>query len=484
MTSDRQAFIAIVLGKLALVAISILSIKVSTKYLSPSVMGNLYLFTTIYTFFVFLFISPVGQYFNRYTHYWLEKGVLKDRFLTYFFYIIFVASLSLFVSIGMHQLGWTAGLSLIEFASAVALFVAVISLNQTIVPLFNMMQFRVLFTVLAFLTAALALLISFLLVANFDASLENWLLGILISNFLLSLLAWRLIRSRLQPESSDVSSLAFSYSRGDLNQIIKFSLPVAVATIFMWGQNTGYRITIESLIGANYLGFLGVGLTLASQLSNVVESILMQYLQPVFYKRIQSDRFEDRLSAANSYIAIAIPAYLTLAIFLTFSIEYVFPILVDVQYSDAVEFCVYGVWIEFFRMTTNSLANIAHSETKMNLYMFPYLFGAFGTNILVLLVPTVLIDVELLPAALVLGSFITCLTMFVYMRKIMLFSLDLKGLVIGVALITPSVVLLNMLDFPSSIDMYYLFMLFVSGCVFLLGWMALYFLRLKEYDTH
>ncbi|MEY8214476.1 MAG: hypothetical protein RPR97_08335 [Colwellia sp.] len=484
MTSSRRDFIVIVLGKLALVTLAVFSIKLSTKFLSPEIMGQFYVFTTIYTFFVLFLITPVGQYFNRYTHKWESEKILHNRLLRHFLYMIVISLLSLLGSVFLYSQGWTAGLSMVQFSLMIGMFVFVLSANQTVVPILNMLNHRVAFIGFSFLTAALALLLSCAFVINIETILIYWLAGILLANILVLLIAWFFLYEKVLPFNNEVSSFSFElFNKNKLFDVARFSLPVAIAMVFMWAQNIGYRMSVESLMGAHYLGLLGVGLMLSTQLSSVVESILMQYLHPIFYKRIQSEIFEERLAAANFYIGISIPLYFSLALFLTYSIEYIFPVLIDEQYSDGAIYCVFGVWLEFFRMTTNAFSNIAHSEIKMKSYMLPYVFGAVATNVLVYFSITSVFGGGV-PLALLIGGAITTLLMLFYMRKLMSFSVDVKFLLLSALMVLPSIAYLNYIKFPLGIDFYYMFLLCFSGILFLVGWAVLFFIGKKTYGAY
>lgn len=485
MTSSQRDFIVIVLGKLALIALSIFSIKLSTKYLPPDVMGQLYVFTTIYTFFSLFLISPIGQYFNRYTHKWESERVLHNRLLRHFLYMLIVSLLSVVTSILLYKLGWTAGLSIVQFSLMVGMFVFLLSANQTVVPILNMLNYRVAFTGFSFLTVALALFLSCTFVINIETTLIYWLTGILLANIFVLLIAWLFLYKKVLLGSLKVAKFSFdSFNKRKLLDVARFSLPVAIAMAFMWAQNIGYRMSVEILLGAHYLGLLGVGLMLGTQLSSVIESILMQYLHPVFYKRIQANIFEERLAAVNFYISISIPVYFSLALFLTYSIEYVFPILIHEQYSDGAIYCVFGVWIEFFRMITNAFSNIAHSETKMKSYMMPYIFGALATNALVYFSISYGLGGYSVPFSLLIGGAITAVLMLHYMRRLMSFTIDIKFLLLSALVVLPSIIYLNYIDFPFHINLYYIFLLCLSGILFLTGWLVLFFMGRKYYGTY
>ncbi|BBB25220.1 lipopolysaccharide biosynthesis protein [Amphritea japonica] len=471
MKNNTRDFWVILIGKAAQVLLMLLSLKLSTYYLDPSVMGQIYLLTTIYTFFVFLLISPVGQFFNRYTHKWYGENVLYDRLWLYLLYIIVVCIIASIGAVVIHNLSESANISVVSFSLLVGGLVLIVSINQTVVPLFNMLNYRILFTTMTFFTSFLALCFSLVVIYYVDKSASSWLLGILIGNAVIIVFAVYIMRSILSANevvnNSLISLCVFDQQK--INKIIRFSVPVSLATVFMWAQNSGYRISIEKLIGLEYLGFLGVGLVLATQIFSVVESILMQYYHPGFYRSIKSESTELRLAAVNSYLNSTIPVYFSLALFLTFSIEYIFPILVSGDYAKGYAFCVFGVWIEFFRTVTNSISSIAHSEVKMKGYMYPYIFGALATNALVYMAALYVNDINSIPMALNVGALITMLLMYFNMRKILPFTINFTLVMIFLIAVLPSLLFFLLFPFPQNIDVYYISSLCTGGVLFLIG---------------
>lgn len=484
MNSDKRDFLIVLFGKIVQVLLMLATLKISTSLLSPSVMGQIYLFTTIYTFFVFLFISPIGQYFNRYTHLWEGEGTLYDRLWLYFIYMLIV---SVCASIGatiIHFFGGSADFPLIHFTLLTGFFVLIVSANQTAVPLLNMLNFRGIFTILTFLTGFMALTLSVFFIFAVDKAASNWLLGILLGNALTLIIALLVLRKILIDKNKAFKiKLNFScINKKNLYTLATFAIPVSFATVFMWAQNVGYRVSVESFLGLKYLGFLGIGLIIAAQISNVVEAILMQYLQPNFYRSIKGANFKERTNAVNFYLNITIPVYFSLALFLTFSIKFIFPVLVSSEYIDGYKFCIFGVWIEFIRMVTNSLSTIAHSEVKMKRYMYPYIFGALTTNILVYFAVKHVGEIDFVPISLIVGGIVTMLLMYLNMKNIMPFSLNISYLLIFTVTTIPSIIYFSNINFPKEIGVYYMFLLCVGGCIFVTSLASSFFIGRKIND--
>jgi O-antigen/teichoic acid export membrane protein len=484
MTNNNRDFMVVVVGKIAQVILMFATLKVSTYLLPPSTMGQIYIFTTIYTFFVFFLISPIGQFFNRYTHKWESEGVLFSRLKLYFCYMTVVCVTAMIGAGAVHLLGGANNFSLFPFLILTGLFVFVVSANQTVIPLLNMLNYRILFTILTFFTGFTALVFSICFVVFVDVIATAWLMGLLLGNALILIIAVFYLRNILIIKE-DVSIFIVDLTclnKKNAYKITKFAVPVSLATVFMWAQNAGYRVSIESYLGLDYLGLLGVGFMVATQLSSVVESILMQYLQPNFYRRIKGADLKERTQAVNVYLRITIPVYLALALFLTFSIEYIFPILVSGEYKEGYLFCIFGVWIEFFRMVTNALGTIAHSEIKMKGYMYPYIFGALTTNVLVYLAATSSYELDLIPTALLVGASITCLIMYINMQKIMCFSISLLTLLLSGVSVVPCILYFHFISFTPEIGLSYLVLLCLGGFIFLGSLTAVFFRDIKIND--
>ena len=68
----------------------------------------------------------------------------------------------------------------------------------------------------------------------------------------------------------------------------------------MWLQLSGYRFLIEGYWGLAQLGFMAVGLQLAGQISALAESLAMQFLYPLFYRRVSLQEEKNEVVLAFS----------------------------------------------------------------------------------------------------------------------------------------------------------------------------------------
>jgi O-antigen/teichoic acid export membrane protein len=431
LNKAKSDFLIILGGKVLQVILMIIAIRVSTSLLEPKEMGNIYIFTTIYTFFVLSLISPFGQYINRHTHQWYEKKSLLDNLGIYVLYLMVISVFSVAIGFLLYIFGFSQEIELLFFLSLLFLFILFMTLNQTILPLLNMLHYRLSFTILTVITSSGIILFGYLFIKLFDYSAEYWLLGTVVSNMIFMIMGFFLLWNRLNETFNGFSYNLRKITKEKIKSILVFVLPLSVATLFMWLQNSGYRILIEQNIGLEFLGFLGVGLAISGQIASTIESIVMQYFHPIYYQQITNTTIVERKKAIESFINKALPIYFMLAIFLTFLAKYVVEILVDEKYYSVYIFTTFGIWIEFFRMTSNLFGNISQSEMNTKKFMLPYIIGSLVTVLLVYL-SSLQVDYEFyLPIALLIGGLFTMFVMYISMKKLIDFKIDFRLIFFG-----------------------------------------------------
>lgn len=416
--NERKSLALIAAGRVVQTLLALVSVKVFTAILTPSEVGNLYLLNAVLGFFGFSLVNPVGQFINRNLHRWQEEGCLLDRLFSYNIYLTALSLLSVAVIYLMH-FGFSVGAG-IGF-STMALFV-MISLycstwNTTVIPALNLLQHRGSFVVLTVLTLACGLGFSLLFCEYGGRSAVSWLYGQSAAQLLMAVAGFVILKK--------VSGCRFSRAGlsvvcgGGAGVLLAFAVPLGITNIFMWSQNQSYRLIVENRLGLEALGFISLGLSIAANIANAGESILQQLHLPAFYRGIGSGDRNERVAACNRYAFLTIPAYLSLTLFTTFLAPFILTILTNDKFSNAYPFVIFGAWIEFFRMITNVLANVAHSEMRTTKLVRPYLVGGVVTLALVWAATSDGLPRYIVPAALVLSGALTMLLMYLDMKKIM-----------------------------------------------------------------
>lgn len=177
------------MGRVLQIVISLVSIKVATKYLEANEMGNLYLIMSIVGFYGLFLVNPIGQYINRYTHQWYDQKKIINVFYIFNFYVLALSLFSIGITYLLCQSGVGNTIELFYFILFVALFIYFNTWNQTIIPMINMLEGRITFVVFTLLTQLLILIFAVYLINNWEAKGIMWFLGQVIAFGLMAFIA-------------------------------------------------------------------------------------------------------------------------------------------------------------------------------------------------------------------------------------------------------------------------------------------------------
>lgn len=351
-------------GRVLQMVIALVSVRVSTSLLSTGEVGNIYLINSLFGFFGLALINPVGMYINRKVHRWVDEKSVLNRFSIFNIYLIFLAISSTGVVYLLSRF-WHVGAT-IDVRMLILLLMFSIyftTWNQTIIPTLNLLNQRMSFVLFTLLTLALGLGFSILLVKAKSATAVSWLGGQLAAQILITLFALVYFRKAIGGDVN-FSGARHVMTRGNLNHVLHFVFPLGCTTFFMWMQNQSYRIIIEKILGAEFLGLIGIGIGLASSIAVAAESLIQQLYLPGFYRDINTPDAAKRTAAWNAMAQLTIPVYIALTIMVSCLAPFLLHILASKKFGGAYIFVIYGAWIEFFRMTTNILNSVAHSEMR------------------------------------------------------------------------------------------------------------------------
>ncbi|EON3355873.1 hypothetical protein AB9H26_16570 [Yersinia enterocolitica] len=426
-------FIILLLGRLVQVFITLITLRVLTTVLPKSELGFVYYIITIQTFYSLFFINPVGQFFNRNTISWYEKGSIINCLRRQFIYIIAIsisAVVTLFMASYLNFINLTFdNILLISF------LILALSSNQTVIPLLNMIGKRIAFVNLNLLTGILSFIFSLSLVCFFSKNSQFWVLGVIVSNLLMSVISFIYLRVILKKESYNLKNINLSYRFYDIISIAKFSVPISIATLFMWYLNAGYRIQVENNYGLAYLAVIGIGLSISNQVFNIAESILTQYMIPGLYKDIEGAGKDKVKLIFNNYLNVIIPVYLFLAILLSFSIKNTLPFLVNESFSSGYGIIIFGAWIEFLRVVTNALALASQIERKTSSFIPAYFLGGIFLLVIFELFPgkEYFVCIKLL-----LANIVVAISMALMMKKLINFNISFRKIFKAILYSIPS----------------------------------------------
>lgn len=405
-----------------------------TALLEPKDYGVYALLMAFNGFCGLFLINPVGQHINRHTHAWWDDGTLLKRLAGYNAYILVVS-----VGIALVVVPWWLLypstdkniLGSILAGIAVSALVYLGTWNGTFVYILNMLGFRG--ESVAWMTASsiVGLLFAAIFAQQYHTAM-SWILGQALGMAVGAISAGVMLR-RLQAarapvpiESCEIPTLL------NRETILRYCLPLAAATGFMWLQNTGYRFWVGGVWGVTELGILAIGLSISSQLWSIIESLAMQFLNPYFFRHITEKKTDSQTGAVLSdMVNVMWPLYAVFAGFNIFFASSLLMVLTDERYHAAVTFVMLGALIEFARCTTNLWSYAAQIQRRTNKVILPYGLGALIVWLGAFGVSYFDGNIKMLAIALVISGVVTCTVMVVLMQRMLPITLDVRRWVVG-----------------------------------------------------
>lgn len=422
---SRDALV-LISGRFVQALLTVAALRLLTSLLSPAQVGSVYLMLSFASFFGLFLISPVGNYINRKLHAWRQHGLVLARFRLFNLYVAAVSLLALPVVLAAKGLlGVGADIPLLHFMAAVSFYIYAVTWNQTVVPALNMFGRRGAFVAFSVLSAALGLAFSAGIVYLAGRTAQSWLYGQAAGLVLVYLLARGTLKAETGGEEAFKPALKVMTAE-NLVAIRAFTVPLSVSALFMWLQTQSYRVIVERFAGPEFLGYLVVGLGIASSLGGVTESLVQQLYFPEFYKRLHGTSETERRAALSQLADRAIPAYIVLTGFACAMAQHLTRLLAAPNFQYAWKFVFVGAFIELFRMTTNIFAAAAHAEMKTSALVRPYVWGGGITVAAVLAVCLAGAPAVVIPAVMAGGGLVAVCVMRYYMGKISSFQID-KG---------------------------------------------------------
>jgi len=173
---------------------------------------------------------------------------------------------------------------------------------------------------------------------------------------------------------------------------------------------------------------------LAGQIWALAESLAMQFLYPLFYRRVteHDNRVEVEL-AFSDLLNTLVPVYFVLTGLLILSAPYLLKVLVAPQFQDAITFVMLGAGIEMCRVLGNLLSNAAHVRRKTKSLALPYAAGATVSLVLVYLAGARQMEISWAGAGLLVGASAMFMIMAIGMYQQVKFSLDIFRCSVGAA---------------------------------------------------
>ena len=474
----RTDFLWVLFGRVATALIALASLRIMTHLLEPKDYGIYALLVAFQGFCGLFLINPVGQHINRNTHAWWDDGTLLKRLVGYNAYILTI-SLGIALVVVLWWLLYPSTdkniMAGMLAALAVSAMVYLGTWNGTFVYILNMLGFRGGSVAWMTTSTIVGLTCSTILAYQYHTAM-SWVLGQALGMAVGAIGAGMMLR-RHQAARIPVSVVSVELpTLLDRQTIIRYCLPLAAATGFMWLQNTGYRFWVGGVWGVAELGILAIGLSISSQMWSIIESLAMQFLHPYFYRHITEAKTDLQTSAVLSdMVNVMWPLYAVFAGFNMLFASSLLMVLTDDRYHYAVSFVMLGTLIEFARCTTNLWSYAAQIQRRTTKVILPYGLGALVVWLGAMGASYFNGDLNMLAIVLVISGVVTCAAMIVLMQRILPIVLDVRRWAASSSILIISIVVL--VATPIRYDGLYqnavlllLGMLFSGGCMAVLLW--------------
>jgi O-antigen/teichoic acid export membrane protein len=417
----------VLLGRVVTAIITILSLRVMTYLLEPEDYGIYALLIAFQGFCGLFLINPIGQYINRHTHQWWDDGSLVARL---FRYNIYVSSASILITFLVFFWWWSQPNFSNQFTSGIlaALSVGLIvyfgTWNGTVVYILNMIGERNVSVGCMTLTSLACLSFSVILTYHYNSSVA-WIFGQALGMFIGTISASYALLKRNNIKSSFSLKPHKSIRLIERSTILKYCLPLALATGLMWLQSTGYRFWVNGVWGARELGLMVLGLSISAQLWAILESLAMQYLNPYFFRHIsQSNSDKNSASILSDLVNVMLPLYILFVGFNILFAPQIVNVLTDKQFYGAVNFVVIGAIIEFLRCTANLWSYVIQIKINSISFILPYLMGALIVWGSVYLISYLSTNMNSFTYGLILSGVTTCFLMIMKMQRMLPVTID------------------------------------------------------------
>lgn len=373
---DKRAELFVVTaGRIASSVSAVAALYAMTRLLPVREYTLLALFTAFQSFAGFVLVNPAGQWLTRHLHEWHDGRVLLHHH----------SELNRFVGVGALLTGlacgfWFVGVGQGSVAQAVAAGVALlgtvwfstnaIHLTMTL----NSLGHRWV-AVLCQMAVALLPLGCSVVLAAYRPEAVAWLAGQAVGSGVASLVV-RLVLTRLLKAQTEKTPGPFYLDAGYWH----FALPLAGLTSMMWLYGNGYRFVLERAWDATTLGLFLLGLSIPAQMTAVLESVVMQFAYPYYFRRIAGGTdLAIQTEATSSMTNALLPLYWVWGGFLCLAAPHVLYLIATPQYHGAAQWLIAGTLLEVARLSANAWTLTAQARKDFRPLVVPAALGALGS---------------------------------------------------------------------------------------------------------
>lgn len=373
-SSERFRSVGIIAGRIALIASSVVAVRVYTELLSPGEIGRINLVLSMYQWFSLLLVSPVGLFILRHSNAWAQTGTLHRnmrRITTYF--VAIAVAVSALVALVQATVGWGIGVSTAWLTWLIAGHLFFVVLAGTNGACLNNLGRSWWFVALGNLGAWVGLAGAAVL-TQVQHRAEFWLTGIVLGQVLawiLSLVAMRGLPHR--PTASDDDQPPASTFT--LTQVWAFAAPIVPITLAYWCQTDGFRFVLQQRAGTAEVGLFAVAFALGGTPLLAAERLLVDLLSPAFYRETASRNLDRMKEAWEEYASRLLPCMVVSVALVGGSGMLLGRVLLSQSFAQVSVYAVYGALFRACFVGVGALLLWTHAVERTGTPLLAYVAG-------------------------------------------------------------------------------------------------------------
>jgi O-antigen/teichoic acid export membrane protein len=373
---QRFSLVIIILGRVCIALAAVISVRISTNMLTPGQLGSLAQLISFYTFFIMLLLIPVTHYITRGFLEWHDSNQIVKISKLFFAYIFILSIFSTVVS-GAIQWKW----NIVNGFSVVSVFVLTgLAILANAFKLYgttglNLLNQRGKFVLFSILSAWCSLGISALLFLRYK-ELFYWnlgqTLGLMVGCFSIFFLMKHLKSTKENQTIDHTNTIPFTAIA-----IFKFSWPIIIISGLCWIQSQSYKFILDKVQGIENVGFFVIGYNLAAGPIAIYETVMCQYLEPIFFAELKNQGEVGQTKAWNNYARRYLPGLVVMGVFIACSAPFLAEILVGNGFrATAIKVASWAAIIETMRAACAMMYHLGMAKVDNRRTILPVAFGA------------------------------------------------------------------------------------------------------------
>ena len=421
-------------SKILQVFSGLIAVRLLTEYLSPTDLGFHYLISAVVALLSFGLLNPMGLFYGRFIVAWHQNNSLMPITKAFLFARLLLIVPGLIIAWGVFQFFNYKEFTQIYVYLPLITIMLIAQNHGFLLNVVNMLLPINTFAIYNIITTLFSLALSTILLLH-TLSGYAWLAGATIAQCFIMIPLYLSIRNIEH----------YGEQRPDLNQSLRlhticvYIAPVTVTLFLQWFMGSSYRIFTENTFSLEKLAELSIGLFISAAIFQNLETVLNQILMPRYLRRITSNSRQDRTAAINQLLQFTVPIYVTVLIYTMTLSPWLLQLLVSETYHHLYIYVCIGALIEFSRVISNQISNIAHSEIKPAYQMFSYIPGA-----VCLLIALLYIDqddnIMYVLLALLLSQVIILSVLLWAMARLLRYELNSRGIIQKIFFMSPPLI--------------------------------------------